>query len=537
MKLSIAVTLSVASALAATSGLETIVKIDSGLVSGSGVAVRSYKGIPYAAPPVGDLRWKAPQPVKPWKDIRVAKSFPAMCMQFALIPGTQSEDCLGLNVWTPARSASEKLPVMVWIHGGGFVIGGSSQSVYDGEPLASQGVVVVSINYRMGIFGFLAHPALSKESAQSVSGNYGIMDMVAALEWVKRNIAAFGGDPGNVTIFGESAGGTAVCLLMVVPQAQGLFQKVISESAAWMFGPISHLKESWYGRVPMEKFGETFGTDIAALRAKSSTDLMKMLGPPDMSGDKADRGEAWMPIVDGVVLPDDPARLFETGKFAHVPLIAGTNADEGTLMGGPPVSNLAALRKFAAKTFGPQTDGLLALYPAASDGEAHDVAARASGDNLFLMGTRSVLRAAAKANPKVFQYQFTRVNGVGRGIKWGAFHASEIGYVFGTLPDSPYGTQASMIGDFSVNADSYTDVDAKLSKAMTSAWVRFAKTSDPNGPGLVSWPAFKDKESYLEFGDRIVAGMSLHKNQLDFLSDFYTAKRDHPAVTSTGGSR
>src|SRR5579871_1032447 len=384
MKLSIAATLSVVSALAATSGLETIVKIDSGLVSGSGVTVRSYKGIPYAAPPVGDLRWKPPQPVKPWKDIRVAKSFPAMCPQFAFFPGTQSEDCLGLNVWTPARSASEKLPVMVWIHGGGFIIGASSQSIYDGEPLASQGIVVVSINYRMGIFGFLAHPGLSKESPQGASGNYGIMDMVAALEWVKRNIGAFGGDPGNVTVFGESAGGTAVCLLMVVPQAQGLFHKVISESAAWMFGPISHLKESWYSRVPMEKFGETFGTDIAALRAKSSTDLMKMIGPPDMSGDKADRGEAWMPVVDGFVLPDDPARLFETGKFAHVPLIAGTNADEGTLMGGPPVNNLAALRKYAAKTFGPQADELLAIYPAASDGEAHDVAAHVNGDNLFL---------------------------------------------------------------------------------------------------------------------------------------------------------
>src|SRR5580704_13002214 len=276
MKLTIATLLSVTATLAATSGLETIVKIDSGWVAGSAGAVRSYKGIPFAAPPVGDLRWRAPQPAKPWKGIRVAKAFPAMCPQFQLIPGPQSEDCLGLNVWTPARSASEKLPVMVWIHGGGFVIGASSQTAYDGEPLAAQGVVGVSVNYRLGIFGFFAHPGLSKESPQGVSGNYGLLDMVAGLEWVKRNIGAFGGDPNNVTIFGESAGGTAVCLLMVVPQAQGLFQKVIAESAWGMFNPISHLKESWYGRIPLEKYGETLGP-LAALRAKSFADILKTM--------------------------------------------------------------------------------------------------------------------------------------------------------------------------------------------------------------------------------------------------------------------
>jgi para-nitrobenzyl esterase len=552
MKLTIALLLSVASAFAATSGLESIVKIDSGLVAGSGTAVRSYKGIPFAAPPVGDLRWKPPQPAKPWKGVRVANTFPAMCPQFQFIPGTQSEDCLGLNVWTPARSASEKLPVMVWIHGGGFIIGASSQSAYDGEPLAAQGVVVVSINYRLGIFGFLAHPALSKESPQGVSGNYGLLDMVAALEWVKRNIASFGGDPNNVTIFGESAGGTAVCLLMVVPQAQGLFHKVISESAAWMFYPVSHLKESWYGRMPMEKFGETHGTDLAALRSKNTSEILKMAGMPDMGGERAERGEAYAPVVDGVVLPDDPARLFLAGKFAHVALIAGTNADEGTLMGGPPVHNLADLRKYAQKTFGSQADGMLAVYPASTDADAYDTAAHASGDYVFLQGTRSVLRAVSAGNTKsfsaakvrvsfrqnkVFQYQFTRVNGIGRRIKWGSFHASEVSYVFGTLPDSVYGTTAIMIGDFSVDADTYNDEDTKLSKAMNGAWVRFAKTGDPNGPGLAAWPPFTtSKESYLEFGDRIVAGTALRKKQLDFLTDFSASQRNHVATTSTGGS-
>jgi len=533
MKLTIAMLLSALASPAATSGLETVVKIDSGWVAGSGAPVRSYKGIPFAAPPVGDLRWKPPQPVKPWKGIRVAKSFPAMCPQFQFIPGPQSEDCLGLNVWTPARSASEKLPVMVWIHGGGFVIGASSQSAYDGEPLATEGVVVVTINYRLGIFGFMAHPSLSKESPQGVSGNYGLLDMVAGLEWVKRNIGAFGGDPNNVTIFGESAGGTAVCLLMVVPQAQGLFHKVIAESAWGMFNPISHLKESWYGRIPMEKFGEAQG-DLVALRSKSMADIIKMVGPPDMGGDKADKGEAFVPVVDGVVLPDDPARLFSAGKFAHVGLIAGTNADEGTLLGGPPVHNLAQLRKYAEKTFGSQTDGLLAVYPASTDADAYDAAAYASGDYEFLHGTRSVLRAVSKGKNKVFQYQFTRVNGVGRRLKWGCFHASEVSYVFGTLPDSVYGTTATMIGDFSVDADTYNDVVSRLSKAMGPAWVRFAKTGDPNGPGLTAWPAFnEDKERYLEFGDSIAAKATLHKKQLDFLSDFTASQRSHGAATSS----
>ena len=521
--------------LLAFGGLDTIVKIDSGLVAGTGTTVLSYKGIPYAAPPIGDLRWKPPQPAKPWSGIRVANAYPAVCPQFELFPGgKQSEDCLGLNVWTPAHRGAEKLPVMVWIHGGGFIIGASSQSAYDGEALSAQGVVLVSINYRLGIFGFMAHPGLSRESAQGVSGNYGILDMVAALEWVKRNIGAFGGDPNNVTIFGESAGGTAVCMLMVVPQAQGLFQKVISESAAWMNGPISHLKESWYGRISMEKFGESFGPDIAALRAKSTADILKLAGGPDMGGDKADRGEAFMPVVDGVVFPDDPAKLFSAGRFAKPALIAGTNADEGTLMGGPPVHNLADLRKYAEKTFGPQADAMLAAYSAQSDAEAYNAAAKASGDLLFLEGTRYVLRAASKSNPKTYQYYFTRVSGIGRRIKWGSYHASEVPYVFATLPDSVYGTSPSMLGNFAVDADSYNDQDTKISNGMSSAWVRFAKSGNPNGPGVPQWPAFNtDRESYIEFGDRIATGTALRKKQLDFMTDFMNSLRARTSVSGT----
>ena len=530
MKAILAALLLSACTVAAGSELDTLVKIDSGLVTGSGTSVRAYKGIPFAASPVGDLRWKAPQSPKPWKGIRVAKNFPPNCPQIPLVPGPQSEDCLALNVWTPAKSASAKLPVMVWIHGGGFVVGASSQTVYDGEPLASQGVVLVSANYRLGIFGFLAHPALSQESADGVSGNYGMLDMLAALQWVQRNIAQFGGDPDNVTIFGESAGGTAVCLLMVMPDARGLFHKVISESAAWMDMPFGHLKESWHGRVPAEKFGERLGTDLAALRAKSVADILKLGGAMDATGEATARGETYMPIVDGKTLPDDPALLFSAGKFPSVALIAGTNADEGTLFGGPPVRDRAALSQKLVKQFGDHSDRVLATYPSVTDASANDTSTRMLGDVLFLQGTRSVLNAASKANPKTFQYQFTRVSGVGKRLKWGSFHASELPYVFGTLPDSVFGTGPSFFGDFSVGPDDYTDLDAKLSKAMNGAWVRFAKTGSPNGPGLASWPAFTGaKQSYLEFGDQIVAKSALHGKQLDVLSEYGDGIKSPPA--------
>ena len=522
--------------LIAGSGLETLVKTDSGLVAGSGTTVRAYKGIPYAAPPTGDLRWKAPQPPKPWKGVRVAKSYPAMCPQtVGLITGqAASEDCLGLNVWTSAHSSADKLPVMVWIHGGGFQVGASSQSLYDGEPLASQGVVVVSINYRMGVFGFFAHPALSKEG---VDGNQGLLDMVAALQWVKHNVGQFGGDANNVTIFGESAGGTAVCYLMVMPAAQGLFQKVISESAAWMFNPISHVRESWYGRVPFEQFVEKqFGGDLAAMRSKTTAEVMKGAGPMDMAGERADRGEAYMPAVDGTVLPDDPARLFSSGKFHHVSLIAGTNADEGTLLGGPPVRNVAQWNKFAAKQFGPRAEAAAKVYPVSADADAYDAAVHVSTDWVFLQGTRSVLRAVSKVSPNTYQYQFTRVSGLGKRIKWGSFHAAEIPYVFATLPDAAYGTSPSMVGDFSVHPDDYTETDDRLSKAMSGAWVRFAKSGDPNGPGLPQWPAFRQGEAYMEFGDQIAAKSALRKTELDFMNDLSTRQREHAsAATGTSG--
>jgi para-nitrobenzyl esterase len=521
------------SATAGAFGLETLVKLDSGWVSGTGVAVRSYKGIPYAAPPVGDLRWKPPQPLKPWNGIKGANEFMPSCPQTEIIPGRQNENCLGINVWTPERLANAKLPVMVWIHGGGFVIGSGSQSVYDGTALASKGVVVVTFNYRLGVLGFLAHPQLSAESSRGVSGNYGLLDMVAALQWVKRNIAAFGGDPENVTIFGESAGGTAVCLLLVMPDAKDLFHKAISESAAWMFSPTSHLKQSWYGRVPQEKFGEKVGSDIAALRNLSVADLMKKGPSLIASGDATDRGEMYTYAVDGVVIPDDPARLFESGTFHHVPLIAGTNADEGVIL-NVPVRTVEGLKQFATKQFPGSADAVLAAYPAANDAEANQSATKLYADALFLTGTRGVLRDAVKANPNTYQYYFTRVHGVGRRIKRGSFHAAEIPYVFGTLPDSAYGMAASFFGNFVPEPGDYDHNDATIAAAMSGMWAQFAKTANPNLPVArqLTWPAFGEGESYLEFGDRIVAGKALRKQQLDVLIRYADQLRKRQAAAA-----
>ena len=308
-------------------GLETV-KTESGLVSGAGIEVRAFKGIPYAAAPTGELRWRPPQPPPRWDGIRKAEEFGAPCQQPSLgmkLPRL-SEDCLTLNIWTPAKKAAEKLPVIVSIHGGGFLAGWSGLPAYDGEPFARRGLVFVSMNYRLGALGFLAHPGLSRESPRNSSGNYGLQDQIAALRWIRRNIAAFGGDPARVTIFGESAGGTSVCLLLVSPLAKGLFQRAVTQSPASMYQPIAHRTETWYGKPPAERMGEQLAADIAAMRALGADEVIKKSPAPDLT---LPNGSAFQPIVDGWVIPDDPAALFESGRAHRVALIAGTNSDEG----------------------------------------------------------------------------------------------------------------------------------------------------------------------------------------------------------------
>src|SRR5499427_5008991 len=344
----------------------TSATVNGGRVEGlasSGIGV--FKGIPFSAPPVGDKRWKMPQPVVPWTGVKKVDAFAPGCMQQGLLPGPgpagrHSEDCLYLNVWTPATSVSEKLPVMVWIYGGGFALGETSTPLYDGANIAKKGVVLVSVAYRVGPFGFLAHPELSRESGKG-SGNYGLQDMIAGLAWVKDNIAAFGGDPRNVTIFGESAGGIAVSMLGVAPAAKGLFAKAISESGG-NFAPPRHANEGGQ-QVPTlavaEKSGanlfEKLGVKSLADARKLSADQVQKALPPGLGG-------GFWPNFDGDVLPTDQYMLYSAGKFNDTPVLIGTNSDEGALF-SPGGATPAAYEKMIRDGYGEGADKILAANP------------------------------------------------------------------------------------------------------------------------------------------------------------------------------
>lgn len=479
----------------ACAAAQPTVRIESGQVSGVTLGeqedVHVYKGIPFAAPPVGELRWRPPQPVKPWKGIRDCTKFGPACPQPKVFIISNDitqlgEDCLNLNVWAPATRSGKSWPVMVWIHGGGYVLGANYQGWFNGESLARKGVVLVTINYRLGPLGFLAHPLLSRESPQGVSGNYGLLDQIAALEWVKRNIAAFGGDPKCVTIFGESAGAGSVCHLLVSPLAQALFHRAIAESGGAR-GPTRHLREKWYGKEPMEAVGayvaKNLGCDraenaLAALRAKSPSEILKAAS--SAKGHFGDETSA--PIVDGWVLPDEPGILFEDGKAADVPMLVGSNADEA----GGIVGDLAVrlhYREYAG--------AVLKLFPGKAGQRAGTVA-------IFTSVARADARAMSRHKSKAHLYQFTRVAPPWRFL--GAFHASEIPYVFGNL-------DAKL---------KFEPRDRELSQNMMAYWVQFAKTGDPNAPGLPNWPAYDAAtDMHLELGDTVRVGKELDKAACD----------------------
>ncbi|HUK91870.1 MAG TPA: carboxylesterase/lipase family protein, partial [Blastocatellia bacterium] len=469
-----------------------VVKLDSGLISGdlgaSGKDVRVFKGIPYAAPPVDDLRWKAPQPVKPWIGIRPCNEFgPAepqlntLEMVYGAKLSRTSEDCLYLNVYAPAK-LSGKFPVMVWIHGGGFTLG--EGATYDGENLARQGAVVVTINYRLGVFGFMGHPALTKESGHASSGNYGLLDQIAALHWVKRNIAGFGGDPGRVTIFGESAGGASVVYLMVSPLARGLFQRAIVESGA-ILGRENSLGD-------LEKYGERFanqvgaGSDgLASLRKMSAEELFKKSTAFSQAG--LGRGVSFRPIVDGWVVPEEPASVFQAGRQSNVPLMIGCNADEGSLF--VRLVNYKTLDDYekAARTNYPNPDAVLALYKASNVTEARAATSRAFTDGMAA-GSVLLARLNSKTNPNTYLYHFTRVGNDPRFAGMGAYHASEIPYVFSGGAAMPH----------------FDATDLALGRAISRYWVQFAAKGDPNQPGLIEWPKLAPAaDRYLELGNEI----------------------------------
>ncbi len=498
------------------------VKVDQGLLagtSGSSADIRVYRGIPFAAPPVGDLRWKAPQPAAPWQGIRQAIEFSNACWQTpypaaaaiyqAKLPPL-SEDCLYLNIWTPAKSAKDRLPVMVWIHGGGFTRGFAGTRSYDGEVLARKGAIIVTINYRLGIFGFFAHPDLSAESGHHASGNYALLDQIAALQWVQKNITAFGGDPTRVTIFGESAGSWAVNALMASPLAKGLFQRAIGESGG-LFSLMKTLAEA-------EKEGEKLAAGLTvksvadakpesaqnlapstlkALRAMSAEELLK-----------ASDSETVRTIVDGWVLPQDVATIFAQGKQNDVPLIVGYNADEGTAL-APQGANMKAFMFIGGvhQRYGSQADALLKVYPAASDEQAVSSFYSAYRDQAFGWEMRTWARLATKTGHQpAYMYYFSRRPPGPQSARLRAFHASEIAYVFGTF----------------VWPFPWEDTDKKLSEAMTSYWVNFAATGNPNGGSLVKWPSYNAKDDQaLEFGDQIAVRSEVNKAGLDFFDGYY----------------
>jgi len=468
------------------------VKTATGLVKGttsSDGSLRIFKGIPFAAPPVGELRWRAPRPAAPWEGTREATEFGSRCLQgqiFGDIVFTdKSEDCLSLNIWTPARGpeAGGQVPVMVWIHGGGFQAGAGAEPRHDGEAFARKGIVLVTFNYRLGVFGFLAHPELTKESGHDASGNYGLLDQIAALRWVQANIAAFGGDPGNVTIFGESAGSFAVSALMASPLARGLFHKAIGESGAFFprgAGPLAQRSLAATEERGV-KVGEALGAPtLSALRALSGEAVLQA----------ALKTQPWFsPNLDGYVMPEGVDDVFAAGRQSRVPLLAGWNADEarGGVVLGKVKPTAQSFAEETRKRFGDQGDALLKVYPAGTDAEALESAAALASDLFVGYATWKWLETHAKTGQApVYRYSFDRkipvapdakINGVpatSRDI--GARHAGEIEYVFGALD--------------SLKNVPWEPSDRKLSDAMTTYWATFARRGDPNGSGLPAWPRY-----------------------------------------------
>ena len=495
------------------------VKTDAGPVEGATSAdgaVRSFKGLPFAAPPVGQARWKAPAPVAPWTEVRRAVAFGPRCPQGRIFGDMifrdeMAEDCLYLNVWAPASSAGGKLPVMFWIHGGGFQAGSASEPRQDGEQLARKGVVVVSANHRLGLFGFLAHPELTRESGTGASGNYGLLDQIAALAWVKRNIAAFGGDPDNVTIFGESAGSFAVSALVASPLARGLVHKAIGESGAFFtlgggaLAPRTRAGAEEQG----QKFAAAAGApDLAALRAKPVDDLLALaLKQPWFS-----------PIIDGHVLPATVAEIYAAREHNPVPLLAGWNADEirssVTMARERPTA--ASFAASTRKRFGPAADDILKAYAASTDEEVIDVAAALASDTFIGYATWKWIQVHdAATDAPTYRYSFDRTIPIAPGTTIngraaaaediGARHAGEIEYVFGTLDSVPNVT--------------WTDADRKLSDQMMSYWTNFARTGNPNGAGLPEWPPYDaaSGSAVLHLDTTIAAKPDTHKPRYEAL--------------------
>jgi para-nitrobenzyl esterase len=512
--------------------VELEVSVDGGRILGisDNGNLKQYHGIPYVAPPTGDRRWAPPGPLIPWDGVLDASTPGIDCSQPVGPEGSffggaadfaQGEDCLRLNVWTRAETQADRLPVMVWIHGGGLTTG--SGASYPGETLTSKGVVLVTVNYRLGPFGFLAHPELS--ARYGVSGNQGLRDQIAALRWVKDNIALFGGDPDNVTIFGESAGSYSMSLLQASPVAKGLFHRVIGESGA-AFQPMWHLNKATSYAMSAEELGSQFGAalagedgeaSLAGLRQRSSAEVMAAF-----QSDPAFSNYDSLAIVDGEVIPDEVASIFAAGEQADVPVLIGSNADEGTAFIDYFTPGFGegqdGFKAYARATIPEADDTLELLYPATDAEEAVTSWGHLFADQLFTYPMRAWARSMSSVDSPAYLYWFTWQPPIPEREKYRSFHAAEIAYVFGSLD----GFNATP-----------TEADRQFSDTLSDVWVQFAKTGNPNGAGIAEWPAFSaTNEAYMELGPTIRSGENLKLPQMSLIEQAWAERRDS---ASTGG--
>jgi len=524
-------------AMAQLNGEMPRVKIANGTLEGVNESgIKTFKGVPFAAPPVGDLRWREPQSVKNWDGVRKADKFGPRAMQLPVF-GDMSfrsdgmgEDCLYLNVWTPAKTGNEKLPVLVYFYGGGYMAGDGSELRYDGESMARKSIVSITVNYRLGIFGFLSHPELTKESPHHASGNYGLLDQNAALQWVQKNIAAFGGDPKKVTIAGESAGSFSVSAQMASPLSKNIIAGAIGESGSLLgLTPTASLKDG-------EKAGADFGTSIKAnsladLRAIPADQLLKAT---------AGAGFGRFPVcVDGYFFPKSPLEIFEKGEQAHVPLLVGWNSQEMVyqmVMGGdkPTLDNY---KKAVEKLFGDRSAEAMAVYSASTDEEAEQVATDLASDRFIGFSTWKWSDVQSKTGGKpVYRYLYARPRpqmraemgnataGLAGGVirdttnkapktppARGAVHSAEIEYALGNLPTN--------------RVYDWQPEDYKVSEIMQAFFANFIKTGNPNGPGLPEWPAVDNNKGVQVMHINVDTKAMEDKNSKRYLFMDKTAKR------------
>lgn len=481
--------------------LTSVVQLQSGNLAGlrSG-DVCSYLGVPFAGSTAGEGRWRPPGPAPSWTGTREATAFgpepiqPPRADRRSRAPGT-SEDALSLNIWTPADTAGRPWPVMVWLEGGSFMTGGGAGERIDGAALARRGVVLVTLNYRLSVFGFLAHPLLTAESGHQASSNYGLMDQLAALRWLRENVRAFGGDPNRITVFGVSAGSASIGLLLTSPQARGLFHQAIMHSPGSL-RPLASLADA-------ERAGSVVGTDLAAMRAMSTDELLAKNASigPKVRGLTTPR--ILRPILDGYVVPREESEAYADGDFMDVPLIVGSTGNEGGwAVGDLPISTVAEYRTYMGENFGDATAEALERYPVKTDADVKPQLATVFGDTQFSYGARGLARAFSRRQPQTFRYVFRQGT---------SGHSHDTPYVFG----NPEAT--------------FDDDDRAVSDAMSGAWVQFAKSGNPNGPGLPEWPAFDEvADNYLDIRAPFGIGRHWRTEHLDFIGRYLQTKSRQP---------